>query len=85
MKKNNKSTKQRRAQANRGKKNFAKGKAVADNKHIRAEKKRKAMAEKQRRLEALIQRLSNSQETMEQPTVNATPEAYSNDALFKAP
>lgn len=83
MKKNSKTSKQRKAQANRGKKNFAKGKKVADNKHIRAEKKRKAMAEKQRRLESLIQRLSGIQPEVELPTVNATPDAYSNDALFK--
>ena len=84
MKKNNKSTKQRRAQANRGKKNSEKSKKIAGNKHVRAEKRRKEMADKQRRLEMLIQKLSN-QEQDPSGFANVTPSAndYNNDKLFQ--
>lgn len=85
MKKSNKSVKQRKARAKKGQKNFKKGKRSSDNKHIRAEKRRIEMLEKQRRLENLIDKLSNvPQDNSAFANVNPSNNTYNNDNLFGA-
>jgi hypothetical protein len=58
MKKNKKSTKQRRAHAKRGVKKFTKEKASRDEKHLRIEKRKQIMLAKKKKLDELISRLS---------------------------
>ena len=59
MKKNNKSTKQRRAQAKKGQKKFSKEKKSRDEKHIRSEKRRQLMSIQKHKMDRLMQALSN--------------------------
>lgn len=58
MRKNKKTTKERRAQAKRGAKNSARKKASSDQKHVRMEKRRQIMLAKKNKLEELINKLS---------------------------
>lgn len=58
MKKNTRSTKQRKAQAKKGLKKFAKEKKSSDEKHIRVAKRKMVMDFKRKKLEDLIGKLS---------------------------
>jgi len=84
MRKNKNSTKQRRAAAKRGQKKSSKEKESKAQKHVRAEKRKEALRLKQRRLENLIEKLSNIKP--EEPNVsdvtNTSP-SYNNNDLFK--